>query len=78
MRLNVTDVGFITDEPIPLSDYSSELDNLLGQYEIKGRNMADRENQLWELLQYNSNYKLESLTYEKVSPVNCSYSISTN
>ena len=78
MRLNVTDVGFITDEPIPLSDYSSELDNLLGQYEIKGRNMADRENQLWELLQYNSNYKLESLTYEKVSPLNCSYSISTN
>ena len=28
--------------------------------------MADRENQLWDLLQYNSNYKLESLTYEKV------------
>ena len=66
MRLNVTDVGFMTE-----FDYGSELDKLLGQYEIKGRNMADRENQLWELLQYNSNYKLESLTYEKVSPLNC-------
>ena len=66
MKLNVTDIGFITDEPIPLTDYTTELDNLLGQYEIKGKNMADRENQLWDLLQYNSNYKLESLTYEKV------------
>jgi len=66
MKLNVTDIEFITDKPIPLTDYTTELDNLLGQYEIKGRNMADRENQLWDLLQYNSNYKLESLTYEKV------------
>ena len=78
MKLNVTDIGFLTEDPLSLSDYGSELDKLLGQYEIKGRNMADRENQLWDLLQYNSNYKLESLTYEKVSPVNCSYSISTN
>ena len=44
MKLNVTDVGFITEEPLSLSDYGSELDKLLGQYEIKGRNMADREN----------------------------------
>ena len=56
MRLNVTDVGFMTENPLSLSDYGSELDKLLGQYEIKGRNMADRENQLWDLLQYNSNY----------------------
>ena len=40
--------------------------------------MADRENQLWDLLQYNSNYKLESLTYEKVSPLNCIISEITN
>ena len=54
------------------------IDLTVGQYEIKGRNMADRENQLWELLQYNSNYKLESLTYEKVSPLNCIISEITN
>ena len=42
MKLNLTDVGFITEEPLSLSDYGSELDKLLGQYEIKGRNMADR------------------------------------
>ena len=32
MKLNVTDVGFITEEPLSLTDYGSELDKLLGLY----------------------------------------------
>ena len=66
MKLNVTDIGFLTEDPLSLSDYGSELDKLLGQYEIKGENMADRENQLWELLSYNSLYEISSLEYRRV------------
>jgi hypothetical protein len=40
--------------------------NALGIYEIKGENMADREIQLWQLLEYNSTSKLNSISYNRV------------
>mgnify|MGYP001384542476 CR=1 FL=1 len=64
MKLKVTDVDF--SQRIPLNEYSKLVDNLCGIYEIKGKSMGDRENQLWDLIQYNSKYKLAYLTFEKL------------
>ena len=68
MRLEVTNVNFINDTlpPILLDDQIVMIEKLVGQYEIKGSSMADRENQLWELLSYNSLYEISSLEYRRV------------
>ena len=68
MRLEVTNVNFINDTlpPILLDDQIVMTEKLVGQYEIKGSSMADRENQLWELLSYNSLYEISSLEYRRV------------
>tara|TARA_B100001175_G_scaffold143118_1_gene121492 strand:- start:1322 stop:1537 length:216 start_codon:yes stop_codon:yes gene_type:complete len=68
MRLEVTNVNFINDTlpPILLDDQIVMIEKLVGQYEIKGSSMADRENQLWELLAYNSLYEISSLEYRRV------------
>ena len=68
MRLEVTNVNFINDTlpPILLDDQIVMIEKLVGQYEIKGSSMADRENQFWELLSYNSLYEISSLEYRRV------------
>ena len=38
----------------------------LGVFTVKGRNKADRENKLWDMIQTISNEPLKYLTYETV------------
>ena len=53
MKLRVTYV-----EPFDLS--------ALGVFTVTGRNTADRENKLWDMIQTILNEPLKSLTYETV------------
>ena len=53
MKFNVTDV-----EPFDPA--------ALGVFTVTGRNTADRENKLWDMIQTISNEPLKSLTYETV------------
>ena len=53
MKFNVTDV-----EPFDPA--------ALGVFTVKGRNKADRENKLWDMIQTISDEPLKYLTYETV------------